>query len=153
MKGTRGALALRAATAAWLCVGIATPAASFEFFDGRVQLHGYFESQIVVLSSGFSDDWDLVGWHQVLDLEAEFDIIQDTRGPIDLLSAYVRVEVRYDCVLTRACGMIKAVDSYGNRARRVPRKRLASARSYPHAGAIPLFAGTPADYLAWVPGQ
>jgi len=100
-----------------------------EAFDGRFQLHGFYENQTRVIARNFSgaDDWDLTQWYQVLNLEMELDIAPDGFGPFDLISAYARVEARYDCVWTRACRIFPNVDTYGDRARHLP-KRLSDSR-------------------------
>jgi len=100
-----------------------------EAFDGRFQLHGFYENQTRVIARNFSgaDDWDLTQWYQVLNLEMELDIAPDGFGPFDLISAYARVEARYDCVWTRACRIFPNVDTYGDRTRHLP-KRLSDSR-------------------------
>ena len=108
---------------------------AFEAFDGRLQAHGFFESQLRVLSEDFSDNWDVVQWYNVFDLELEADIIQDTWGPIDLLSAYVRAEVRFDCVYSRGCGMFRSVNAYGDRSKSLP-GRLNSGDEVKSAGVL-----------------
>ena len=84
----RFATPLAAAVVAFL---MALPAASFEFLDGRVQIHGFAEMQIRAISSKYNEELDLTQWYNVLNVEAEFDILPDGWGPIDLLSAYARV--------------------------------------------------------------
>ena len=39
---------------------------------------------------------------------------------VEILNFYVRAEVRYDCVWTRACGMFPTVNTYGDRAKQLP---------------------------------
>ena len=51
---------------------LALPAAqssALEALDGRIQAHGFFESQLRVISDDFSGDYDLAQWHQVLNVE------------------------------------------------------------------------------------
>ncbi|MEN8184790.1 MAG: DUF1302 family protein, partial [Myxococcota bacterium] len=97
-------------------------ALAFEFFDGRIQVHGFYETQIRAIARDFdaSDDWDLTQWANILNIEMEADIAPDGWGPFDLLSAFGRVEARYDCVWTRGCGMLSSADTYGDRAKRLP---------------------------------
>jgi hypothetical protein len=99
-----------------------SPAAAFEFADGRVQVHGFYESQMRAIARNYStsDDWDLTQWAHILNIEIEADIAPDGWGPFDLVSAFARVEARYDCVWTRGCGMFSSADTYGNRAARLP---------------------------------
>lgn len=107
-------LALTAAT-----IG-AAPARAIEALDGRFQLHGYFEEQLRGISANFEENVDLTQWYHVLNLEPEFDILPDGWGPLTALSAYARIEVRYDCVWTRACGIFRSADTFGDRAAKLP---------------------------------
>src|SRR5262245_57660877 len=121
-----GALAL----ALW-----SSPAVAFEAFDGRVQLHGFGEIQTRAIAQGYEQDLDLVQWYNVLSVELETDILPDGWGPFDLLSSYLRVEGRYDCVWTRGCGTMRSADSFGNRANKLP-LRLADAQNQSFGGQI-----------------
>jgi len=87
----RGLLALVAAAIA-LGVG-SSRSEALEFFDGRIQAHGFAEMQIRVLDEQFDDNLDLSQWYNVLNLEVEADILPDGWGPIDLLRAYVPTEI------------------------------------------------------------
>jgi hypothetical protein len=111
------------------------PAAAFELFDGRLEVHGFFESQLRVLNEDFSEDWDVAQWYQVLDVEIELNIIDDTWMGIDLLSAFVRFEVRYDCVYSHGCGMFRSINAYGDKAQSLPR-RLSSGNDSTTAGVL-----------------
>ena len=74
---------------------MSSSASAFEALDGRIQAHGFFESQMRALNADFNDKWDVAQWYQVFNVELEFDIIND--DPlfiIDYLPAYARVEVR-----------------------------------------------------------
>ncbi len=122
--------------ARWTCVllgaaALATPRASsaLEFFDGRLEVHGFYEAQVrsLVRDYDLGDDWDLTQWWNVLNVEIESNIAPDGFGPFDLISGFTRVEVRYDCVWTRACTLFDGADAYGRRAERLPR-RLIDAR-------------------------
>ena len=73
---------------------LATQAQAFEAFDGRLQAHGFYEMQLRALNADYAEDWDVSQWYQVFNLELEFDLLQDTVGLVDLVSAYVRAEVR-----------------------------------------------------------
>jgi hypothetical protein len=107
----------------------ASSSRAVEAFDGRFQLHGFYENQTRVIARNFSgaDDWDLTQWYQVLNLETEFDIAPDGWGPFDIMSAYARLEFRFDCVYDRACHIFPAVNSFGDRTRHLP-KRLSDSR-------------------------
>ncbi len=103
-------------------------ATALEFLNGRVQIHGYLEEQLRVIANEYSadDGYDLTQWYNVLNVEGEWDIAPDGVGPFDLISAYVRVEARYDCVWTAGCGMLRLEPTYGDDAKRLP-KRLSDA--------------------------
>ena len=75
-----------------------------------------------------NNSWDLTQWYHVLNLEIEADIAPDGFGPFDVISAFGRVEVRYDCVWTRGCGIFGTADTYGDRSKRLP-ERLLRGRS------------------------
>jgi hypothetical protein len=81
------------------------------------------------------NELDLAQWYNVLNTEIELDILDETWGPIDLLSAYVRVEGRYDCIYTHGCSMMESSDTFGNDNGRLP-KRLTDAKDPDYAGVI-----------------
>ena len=112
-------------------------AAAFEAFDGRLQAHGFYESQLRVMNADYSEDWDVTQWYQVFNLELELDLIDETVGIFDLLSAYVRAEVRYDCIYSRGCGMFRSMNTYGDRSKSLPR-RLSNAEQNVASGEIPI---------------
>ena len=68
-------------------VALAGPAAGFEFFDGRLQVHGFAEAQIRTLARDMNgnDNWDLAQWYSVLSLEVEYMAVDSGWGPFDLL--------------------------------------------------------------------
>jgi len=108
-----------------------SPAAAIEFFDGRLAVHGFYGMQVRSMANNFDyqDGWDLSQWYHILNLEIEADIAPDGIGPIDLISAFGRVEVRYDCVWTRGCGIFSSADTYGDRSRRLPKRLLDGRRT------------------------
>jgi len=113
----RGARAVLAVLAVF---SLASPAGAIEALDGRLQLHGFFEEQVRGIDADFKENMDLTQWYHVLNLEAEADILPDGWGVITGLSTYARVEVRYDCVWTRACGIFRSANTFGNRAVKLP---------------------------------
>ena len=129
----------RRALACWLAAGgllaQAHTARAVELFDGRIQIHGFAEQQLRVLSGSFNEEADLAQWYNVLNLELETDIAPNGFGPIDLLQTYMRVEGRYDCVYSRGCGTMRSVNTYGDRAKRLP-QRLRDAMDQDYAGVI-----------------
>ena len=130
---TRRAVACLFAAAGMLAHAHA--ARAVEAFDGRVQVHGFVEEQLRVLDGSFNEEADLAQWYNVLNLELETDIAPNGFGPIDLLQTYTRVEARYDCVYSRGCGTMRSVNTYGDRAKRLP-QRLRDAKDQDYAGVI-----------------
>ena len=92
------------AAAAVFLLGLPSVSKAFEAFDGRFQAHGYFESQLRFISGDFNEQVDMSQWYQVLNVELELDIAPDGFGPFDLMQAYVRAEVRFDCIYVDGCG-------------------------------------------------
>ncbi|RIL00798.1 MAG: hypothetical protein DCC71_18640 [Proteobacteria bacterium] len=124
-----------AALAAVAALGQARPAAAFEFFDGRLSVHGYAELQMRGIGEDFHpENANLAQWANILNLEIEADLAPDGIGPFDAVSAFARVLVRYDCIYT-GCGMLPTWRYYGDRANRVPRN-LATARNNPFSGRL-----------------
>ena len=95
-------------------------ARAIEALDGRVQFHGFTELQLRALDEKFAEELDLAQWYNVLNLELEFDIAPDGIGPIDLLSAYIRVEARYDAIYSNGFYMFPSVNTYGDDAENLP---------------------------------
>ena len=124
---------------------LARPAAGFEFFDGRLQVHGFAEAQIRALARNMkgTDNWDLAQWYNVVSLELEYTAVDSGWGPFDLLSFFGRVEARYDCVWTRACGIFPAVNSWGDRSVHLP-LRMTDARRSGFQGSV--FVGPTTRY-------
>ncbi|MGH0037298.1 MAG: DUF1302 family protein [Myxococcota bacterium] len=87
------------------------------------------------ISADYAEQWDIVQWYQIFNLEVELDILPDGIGFIDSISGFVRAEVRYDCVYSRGCGTMRNVNTVGDRAKRLPR-RLANGRENVAAGAF-----------------
>ncbi len=119
-RGLAGAL--RAVVAAGLALLGSSQALAIEAFDGRIQAHGFAEVQVRGLSRSFQEELDLAQWYNVLNVELEFDIAPDGIGPFDLISAFVRGEVRYDCVYEDGCGLFESVNTYGDGSSRVPER-------------------------------
>jgi hypothetical protein len=111
-------------------------ASALEALDGRIQAHGFFEMQMRGISAGYSDQFDIAQWYNIFNIELELDLVRDTHGPLDLVSAFIRVEARFDCIYSRGCGIIPGIDIYGNRARNLPGRlsgattRLATGNQY-----------------------
>ncbi len=122
---------LRRVACCAVLLAIAAPSSAFEFFDGRVEVHGFYEQQIRAISRDFetSSEFDLTQWYHILNLEVETGIAPNGWGPFDIIEGFARVEARYDCVWTRACGMFPSVNTYGNRAERLPGRLIDGRRT------------------------
>ena len=116
-----------AAFAAPLLFGASARSADIGGVD--VDLHGFYELQVRGIARDFdlSDDLDLTQLYHVLGLELELDLAPAGWGPFDVVQGFLRLEVRYDCVWTRGCGLFSSADAYGDRARKLP-KRLNDGR-------------------------
>ncbi|MCP5065828.1 MAG: hypothetical protein GY946_04615, partial [bacterium] len=104
---TTGARVVAGVLIGWLALD-ATVAASIEFWDRRVQVHGYYDFQLRAMADDldWADDFDVSQMAHLINVEIEADLAPDGIGPFDLVSAFARIEARYDCVWTRACGLI-----------------------------------------------
>jgi hypothetical protein len=110
---------------AWALFLAAIPQGSVavDFADGRIEVHGFYEAQIRSIARDFdySDGWDLTQWWNILNFEIEADVAPSGFGPFDLVTLFARVEVRYDCIWTRACTIFPSVDAYRiGHKRRIP---------------------------------
>ncbi len=113
---------------------MAPGAGAIEYFDGRIQAHGYVESQFRSMSDGFRDDrWFVSQWAQVLTLELEADIFPDGIGPFDSVELYVRGQARFDCIWSQLCGTMRSAQLFGNRSVRAP-GNLANGVEFTHSG-------------------
>jgi len=148
MSGCRSGIAsgtasgLRAARGLVLLVAllalVAAPhARAFEYLDGRIQVHGFYEAQVRGISADFSEHFDLTQWYNVLNVEIDFEIAPDGWGPFDSFTGFTILEVRYDCVWTRACALSEGTNNFGNRSRFLPTRldqsldpRLSGAARY-----------------------
>ncbi|MCP5060132.1 MAG: hypothetical protein GY937_25805 [bacterium] len=130
MQAAASARWMRGGAAALLLILVSLPAAALEFFDRRLQIHGFYEQQIRSIWTDFSgsNDWDLTQWYHVLNLEIEAEIAPDGFGPFDMVSGFARIEARFDCVWRRGCWMFDNVDVYGDRSGRLP-QRIQSGRA------------------------
>jgi hypothetical protein len=140
-----GILATRALVVAAAVAGMAafaTRSAAIEFFDERLEIHGFYETQVRAIARDFSpsDGVDLTQWYHILNIEAEADLAPGGFGPFDVFQAFVRIDVRYDCVWTRACSIFHSADAFGDRARKLPR-RLNDGRRAGYRPSGELFTG------------
>ena len=104
----------------------------------RLRLGGYAELQLRGLSDGFDvDEWYLSQWAWILNLEPEWDIASEGWGPFDTISAFARIQVRYECVWS-GCGLANSWRHFGNRAREAPAHNWADGLSERFEGPIEL---------------
>jgi len=116
--------------AGWVCVALVVAVASatagtaraFDFLDGKIEAHGYFESQIRGISDDFGSTFDLTQWYNILNVEIDLNIAPGGFGPFDSVTGFIRAEVRYDCVWTRACGLSHSTDVFGDRSEFLPQR-------------------------------
>jgi len=120
-NGARWTGWLLAVWALWL---VASPARAIEYWDGRVQVHGFYETRMSFGWEDFdaSNEIDMYGWLHVLNVETEVEIAPDGWGPFDMVAAFARVEVKYDCVWNHACGVFDSVDAFGNGPKNLPHR-------------------------------
>jgi hypothetical protein len=154
-QGARGR-AVAAAAALLLAVAASAPARAIDLLEDRVRVHGFYELQLRTIARDFdgSDDWDLTQFAHVLNLELEADVAPDGFGPFDLISAFARVEVRYDCIWTRACGLFPSVNAYGDGAKKLPKRlndgRRAGFVGNVFTGDVRHFRGEPPETSRWI---
>ena len=112
-------------------VWLAGPALAIEFWDERVQIHGFYETRMSFGWEDFdsSNEIDMYGWLHVLNIETEVEIAPDGWGPFDMIAAFARVEVKYDCVWNHACGMLPSVDAFGNNPGNLPHRVQTGSRT------------------------
>ena len=131
--------ALGVAATVLVVTGLAGRSTAIEFFEGNLEIHGFYEAQVRTIARDYraSDGFDLTQWYHILNIEAEADFAPDGIGPFDVFQGFMRVEVRYDCVWTRGCGIFSSADAFGDRAKRLP-KRLSDGRraGYRPSGAL-----------------
>jgi len=119
----------------WAASALAPGAARAELARPTFEIHGFGELQVRSLGRNFDTDQFVPSqWAHVLDLELESDLAPDGIGPFELLSAFARVEVRYDCIYN-GCGVAPTDIWWGNSARRAPRN-LAGGRENPFSGEL-----------------
>ena len=79
MGGVSRARFLGSVLGAALLFATVPEASAFEFADGRIQVHGFYESQIRTMMRDLdqNDGWDLTQWYHVLNVEVDWDIAPD----------------------------------------------------------------------------
>jgi hypothetical protein len=120
-----------AASLAAISVLVGGRAAAFDFWDGRIQVHGYVEEQYRGIAADYSasDGWDLSQWYNILGVETDLNFFPDGIGPFDLVSGFVRLEARYDCIWSHGCGMFHGVNAWGDAAHKFPSRNTGARKS------------------------
>ncbi|RIK96787.1 MAG: hypothetical protein DCC71_22180 [Proteobacteria bacterium] len=105
--------------------------------EGRIEIHGYVEEQVRALAADYdhTDGWDLSQWYNVLSVETDLHLFPDGIGPFDLVSGFVRLEARFDCIWYHGCGMFHGVNAWGNNAKKFP-DRNSNARKSGYTGSL-----------------
>jgi hypothetical protein len=97
--------------------------------DGRIQIHGYVETQLRTLNPNLNTQWDLSQWRNILRIETEIDLAPKGFLFFDAASFYTRIVVSYDCVWTHACGLFPSASAYGDRTNLVPSYYMTGKRN------------------------
>jgi hypothetical protein len=106
--------------------------------QGNFSVGGYAELQLRALSDNFDvHDWYMSQWAWILNVEPEWDIAPEGWGPFDSISAFARIQVRYDCVWT-GCGISNSWKHFGNRAKVAPARNWADGVTERFEGPIDL---------------
>ncbi len=102
----------------------------------RLRVNGFVEAQIRTLSDGFEPGrYYLSQSAIVLNVEPELDILTESWGPFDDISAFARIEFRYDCV-HHGCNTIGSSDIFGNEAKQAPARNLANGPTLGSIGGV-----------------
>ena len=139
MRGASAARIVARPLVLLLGAALLAPAArAVTAFDGRLEVHGYYEAQIRSIARDFqmTDGWDLTQWWNILSIEIEANVAPDGWGPFDVISVFGRIEVRYDCVWTGGCSMFDSANTYSyGRYGKLP-KRLSDAKRTGYQGTL-----------------
>jgi hypothetical protein len=127
---------VRAARTGWWAVivlatlALARSAVAFEFFDGKIQIHGYYENQIRTIAADFdaNDGFDVSQWYNILSIETDLNVAPNGFGPFDLVSGFIRLEARFDCIWYH-CGAIQGINAWGNDAKKFPTRNTGAHKS------------------------
>jgi hypothetical protein len=136
-RGHRVRAMPRPIAAAVALLGVLATAGMARAFDfGPLSVHGYTEMQLRAIADNYQPkDVFWSQWANVLDLEADLQIAPDGFGPVDSLSAFGRVLVRYDCIYA-GCGVVPSSwRYYGNHAKQAP-PNMTDARKNPYSGVL-----------------
>jgi hypothetical protein len=104
----------------------------------RFRIDGSVEYQLRGLADGLDPGESYLSQSAfVLNLEPELDLVIDGWGPFDLVSAFARIEARYDCVFN-GCGTLGTTRVFGDHAKRSPARNWADGPTLAYVGGIDL---------------
>jgi hypothetical protein len=130
------------AVASVLLMAVPLPVPAIEAFDGRFQAHGFVQAELRGLSTNFDPDtWYPSQMALTANLELELALLRGGFGPVDSIDAYVRAQVRFDCVWYQGCGLFDSGRRFGDDADYAPSSRLTDGRRRTKNGVLP--AGPP----------
>jgi hypothetical protein len=122
----------------WAGLWLPAAGSAYSFADGRVELHGFLQSTWRAISDDYQTDyWYASQWSNLLNLESDLQIAPNGWGPFELVSGFVRVEVRYECVYS-GCGVLASHQHFGDRADRSPAPNWRDGRETGFTGVIPV---------------
>ena len=106
--------------------------------SSRFRVNGSVEMQLRALADDFEADRAYMSqWAFILNVEPEWDIAPDGWGPFDSITAFARIEARYDCIWT-GCAIVPTWRHFGDRATRTPARNWADGVTEGYAGGIDL---------------
>jgi len=130
---------IMAGVALWVGVAVAAPAGAFEFFDGRLQVHGAMSQEFRTLADGYRvrpHIWFMSAMKTKLSVEIEAEIFPDGIGPFDIVEGFARLDVSYDCLWEKACHMADQWNYFGDDAGEAP-ENWANGRTRGVTGVLP----------------
>ncbi len=137
---SRPMLTARAALLAVLllvALAASAPVRAFETFDDRLRIHGFLQGEFRTLSTNYDrDTWYPSQMALSFNLELELDIIRDGWGPIDVMDAFVRTNVRFDCIWYDGCGLFGTDHRFGDDARFAASRRWTDGRKRTKNGVV-----------------
>jgi hypothetical protein len=106
--------------------------------QGRFRVNGYVEAQIRALADDLEPQRGYLSqWATILDLEPELDIAPDGWGPFDLISAFARIEARFECIFS-GCGLSDSYRNFGEHSGRSPARNWADGDTLGYVGGVDL---------------
>ncbi len=85
--------------------------------ERTAEFHGFYELRLEFLGADAPFNGNGLTFSQfrhVLDVEADIDIFPEGIGPFDMVVAFTRFLVTYECIYDRACDIFNSADNYGS---------------------------------------